>query len=403
MGGPALAVDAEPGWFFCGPLGDRALLATVLGRAVALQPGVLADQRAFWSPGQRCASLADAPGAQVDGWVAQGLGPDDVARLEYYLYGADWTVSDVGLSADVDLNADTGLGADIDLGADTDPGATAARAPVRAGSSVHAAEAWASRPDAALWATTLRLAAREYMDGYGHMAASDAASRYGVMLMRASATARAGAREVPATVRSAMTRDTVQTLDARRPYSLYFTIQEHDLRFPRFDGSISETVTRATFVDGDAITVLPYDPVRDRVLLVEQFRFGPYVRGERLPWMLEAVAGRIDPGEAPAAAAARELVEETGVSADRLIEIASYYPSSGAVTGYYFSYLALCDLPDSAAGLAGLESEAEDIRGHVMSFEAAMRLTQTGEAEAGPLILSMFWLENRRTTLRKDA
>jgi nudix-type nucleoside diphosphatase (YffH/AdpP family) len=389
MGGATLAVGDVPGWFFCGPLADRALLATVLGRAVALEQAGLADHRSTWPPGARCASLMHTPGAQVSGWLARDLCAEDVARLDYYLHGTGWTAHDVDLAADCDLAATAGR----------------ARAPVRADDSAVAADAdaLASRPDAPRWVAILRLAAREYMDGFGQMEASDAASRFGVMLMRASATARAAARDVPATVRSGLTRDSVQTHAARRPYSLYFTIQEHDLRFPRFDGSMSETVTRATFVDGDAITVLPYDPVRDRVMLVEQFRFGPYVRGERLPWMLEAVAGRIDPGESPAAAAARELAEETGVTAERLIEIASYYPSSGAVTGYYFSYVALCDLPDRAAGVAGLECEAEDIRSHVMGFDAAMRLVQTGEAEAGPLILSMFWLENRRATLRNGA
>ena len=63
-------------------------------------------------------------------------------------------------------------------------------------------------------------------------------------------------------------------------------------------------VTRAAFVSGDAVTVLPYDPLRDRVLVVEQFRAGPQARGDAQAWQMEAIAGRIDPGETPEASGA---------------------------------------------------------------------------------------------------
>ena len=71
-------------------------------------------------------------------------------------------------------------------------------------------------------------------------------------------------------------------------------------------GGHGDEVSRTAFVSGDAITVLPYDPVSDRVLLVEQFRAGPYARGDSQPWLLEALAGRIDGGESPEEAVLRE-------------------------------------------------------------------------------------------------
>ena len=148
------------------------------------------------------------------------------------------------------------------------------------------------------------------------------------------------------------------------------------------------------------MTVLPYDPVRDRVLLVEQFRAGPYARGDANPWQLEAIAGRIDPGEGPEEAARREAVEEAGLQLGALLPVAAYYPTPGAKTEYLYSYVALCDLPDGSAGVFGVASEAEDIRGHLLAFDALMALVASGEASNAPLILTALWLQRERARLR---
>lgn len=185
-----------------------------------------------------------------------------------------------------------------------------------------------------------------------------------------------------------------------QPYAAFFAVEEQTLRFRRFDGALSAPVHRAAFVSGDAVTVLPYDPVRDRVLLVEQFRFGPHVRGDANPWQLEAIAGRIDAGETPETAARREAQEEAGLGLTDLLPIAGYYPSPGAFGEYLYSYLALTDLPDSAAGHFGLAAEAEDIRAHLVSFADLMALCQSGEIANAPLLLSALWLSGQRAALR---
>ena len=76
----------------------------------------------------------------------------------------------------------------------------------------------------------------------------------------------------------------------RQVYKGFFSVEEYDLSYEKFDGSHSEIVTRGALVSSDAVIVLPYDPVSDRVLLVEQFRTGPYVNGDTNPWVLEPIA-----------------------------------------------------------------------------------------------------------------
>jgi nudix-type nucleoside diphosphatase (YffH/AdpP family) len=180
----------------------------------------------------------------------------------------------------------------------------------------------------------------------------------------------------------------------------FFAVNLHHLRHRRFDGRFSDPLTREVFVVGDAVTVLPYDPVRDRVLLIEQFRMGPFGRGDPLPWQLEAIAGRIDPGETPEAAARREAVEEAGLVLGALEKVAEYYPTPGAVAEYLYSYVALCDLPDGVAGVFGAEDEGEDIMGHLVSFDRLVEVMAAGEIGNAPLLLTVLWLQRERARLR---
>ncbi len=186
----------------------------------------------------------------------------------------------------------------------------------------------------------------------------------------------------------------------RQPFAGFFAVEEFDMVFRRFDGSLSQPVSREVFIGCDAVTVLPYDPLRDRVLVIEQVRTGPMARGDANPWQLEAVAGRIDAGETPEVAARREAVEEAGLHMGRLEFVAGYYPSTAAFSEYLFSYIGLCDLPDGVAGVFGAEEEAEDIRGVLLSFGELIAALAGGEIANAPLILTVLWLQRERGRLR---
>lgn len=216
--------------------------------------------------------------------------------------------------------------------------------------------------------------------------------------VRAASRLRGGAG--PTTLRKTALSGDVVTASLRQPYAKFFAMEEYDVAWRRFDGTMTPPATRAAFVSGDAVTVLPYDPQRDRVLLVEQFRAGPHARGDTQPWQLEAIAGRIDPGETPEQAARREAVEEAGLALGPLLPVAGYYPSPGILTEYLYSYVAITDLPDGAAGVFGLEAEQEDIRGHLISFDRLMGLVASGEIANAPLILTALWLARERPELR---
>lgn len=239
--------------------------------------------------------------------------------------------------------------------------------------------------------------ARLVMQAFGRLSAELVARRMPSLRVEAASRLRA-AVPVPRGLR--MGTGEVEADLPEPSHAGFFALNVHHLRHRRFDGAMSPLLQREVFVVGDAVTVLPYDPIRDRVLLVEQFRMGPLGRGDPLPWQLEAIAGRIDPGETPEDAARREAVEEAGLVLGALEKVAEYYPTPGAVAEYLYSYVALCDLPDGVAGVFGAAEEAEDIRGHLLSFDRLAEVLAAGEIGNAPLLLTVLWLQRERARLR---
>jgi nudix-type nucleoside diphosphatase (YffH/AdpP family) len=179
----------------------------------------------------------------------------------------------------------------------------------------------------------------------------------------------------------------------------FFAIEKHRLSHRRFDGAMSPLLDREVFATGDAVTLLPWDPARDAVLLIEQFRCGPYARRDPCPWQLEAVAGLCDRAESPEAAARREAREEAGLDLGRVALLARYYTSPGAHTEFITSFVGEADLA-GAGGVNGLAEEHEDIRSLVVPLDTALAAIDSGEISNAPLILSLMALARMRTALR---
>ncbi len=193
-----------------------------------------------------------------------------------------------------------------------------------------------------------------------------------------------------------------EILDRSEPYAHFFAVEDVRLRHRLYSGGWSEVLERAVFVSGDAVVVLPWDPVRDRVMLIDQFRVAPALRGDREPWLYEAVAGRIDQLEAPEDAARREAQEEAGVALGQLIPAPHHYASPGATAEMLYLYIGIADLPDGSEGLGGLEAEAEDIRSHLVERAELARMLRQGQIRNGPLLVLALWLQAEADRMRKE-
>jgi ADP-ribose pyrophosphatase len=363
--------------FFYGTLCHPPLLQVVLGREVQPHVAWLADHSAVAVSDGLFPMIIPQSGSNVQGLLVADLSEADLARLDFYEWG-------FVRQRQIVQTVEGAQPAQVYHCVTKDP---------VDGAPWSLAE-WQGRYGAMVTAT-----AADAMAFYGQKPAKDVMGRFGQMMVHGASRLRAAGPAPTRLRRQAQTED-VQVIARRQPYGGFFAIEEYELRHRRFDGGFSPELTRACFISGDAVTVLPYDPLRDRVLLIEQFRTAPFARGAREAWTLEAIAGRIDPGETAEAAARREAEEEAQLQLGELLSVAQYYPSPGAVAEYLYSFVALADLPDGVAGVFGLAGEAEDIKGHLIAFDELMALVASGEVNNAPLILTAYWLQRERPRLK---
>ena len=118
----------------------------------------------------------------------------------------------------------------------------------------------------------------------------------------------------------------VEVLERKALYQDYYRADKYCLRHEQFGGGMGRPIWREVMERGHAATVLPYDPVRDEVLLIEQFRIGAFTAGHH-PWTIEVVAGIVEEGEEPEQVVRREAMEEAGCTIQELEAINSTFPS----------------------------------------------------------------------------
>jgi len=183
-------------------------------------------------------------------------------------------------------------------------------------------------------------------------------------------------------------------------YQGHYQANRYRLRHSLFAGGVGQEITREVFERGHAVAVLPYDPRRDEVVLIEQFRIAPQLAGDD-PWMLEIVAGLIEPGEAVEDVARREAKEEAGLDLQQLLEIARFYTSPGAITEHVTLYCGLVDASE-ADGIHGVEAEGEDIRVRRLAFAEVPALFAGGLLKNTPILIALQWLLLHRDRLRGE-
>ena len=229
----------------------------------------------------------------------------------------------------------------------------------------------------------------------------EVAGLLGPAAFRARARVRGAASRAPRGLRSGLSVADVEPVSRGLGYARFFAVEDHVLRHRRFDGAMSAPVTRSVLTSGDAVSVLPFDPVRGSVLLIEQFRAGPYARRDPYPWALEAVAGRCDGMEPPTETARREAREEAGLDLGRLERIAGFYPTPGIAAEFITAFIGEADL-GAGGGVHGLAAEDEDIRTMVVPLARAFAALASGEVSNAPLIVSLLWLERHHERLATE-
>lgn len=362
--------------FFFGTLRHMPLLEIVLGRVIGT------DQiRQATLPGYEVRAVTEGPfpalvaveGQQAQGLAVDGLSDSDVERLNFYEGGFAY-----------DLRV-------LRLGDGSEAQVYMAAEGVCTPAALWDLEVWTAQ-----WGDMSCHAAREVMGYFGARDSAQVAAMF--PQIRARAWSRTLGERQPA---GQGARKATVTLEREaRVYAGYLAVDEVTLRHQRFDGTMSPALERSYLVAADAALVLPYDPVRDRVLLIEQIRVGPLGRRDPNLWLLEPIAGAVDAGETPEDAARREAQEEANLTLTALEPVARTYASPGSSTEFYHMFVGLADLPDDITGIGGLGHESEDIRSHLVSFDRFMEMADAQRLSNAPVVLLAYWLAFHRKRLR---
>jgi ADP-ribose diphosphatase len=181
-------------------------------------------------------------------------------------------------------------------------------------------------------------------------------------------------------------------------YQGVFRMIRYSLRHRLFSGGWSEVFDREILERYSAIAVLPYDPLLDRVILIEQFRPGS-LADPNSPWLIEIPAGIISKQEKPEELAFREATEETGCELTQLKPICETYVSAGGSNEYLHLFCGKVDARH-VDGIHGLKNEHEDIRVINLPAEDAFKAVEDLKIKTTPALIALFWLQLNRKHLQ---
>jgi ADP-ribose pyrophosphatase len=182
-------------------------------------------------------------------------------------------------------------------------------------------------------------------------------------------------------------------------YDGFFQIKRLTLRHRAFAGGWSDVMQRELCMRRPVGAVLPYDPIRDEVVLIQQFRVGAL--SQQNPWLIELVAGITEPDESVEAMIHREAQEEAGIQLLELVKLYQYWTSPGGSCENLTLYCGRVDATH-AGGIHGLAEEHEDIKVITMPTQTAIDAIQSGVINNAATIIALQWLALNKATIFKS-
>jgi len=191
---------------------------------------------------------------------------------------------------------------------------------------------------------------------------------------------------------SQFTVSDIEVLSKDNKFDGFFQINKYCFKHRLFAGGWSGIIEREVFERGNAAGLLPYDPITDEVVLIEQLRI-PAIESMQHPWLFEIVAGIVDKEhENSKDVAKREAHEEAGLEVARCDFMLNFLSSPGGTTESTDLFVGEIDA-GLATGIHGLDEEGEDIRVHVVSRNQAYEMVVNGQINNATTIIALQWLQ----------
>ena len=178
-------------------------------------------------------------------------------------------------------------------------------------------------------------------------------------------------------------------INKKKLYSGFFGLTKYEFIHQKHDGNWTNKVEREVFSGAHVSTLLPYDPEKKEIILIQQFRAGVLSRYDD-DYLYEIVAGIIDENEEPEATAKRECLEETGCEVNKITPIQSYFPAPGSSESYYHLFLGEVN-SFSGKRFMGLKSENEDILVKSFKIDHVRKMLKEKVIKNGLTLIALQW------------
>jgi ADP-ribose pyrophosphatase len=175
----------------------------------------------------------------------------------------------------------------------------------------------------------------------------------------------------------------------KKLYDGFFKLNEINFDHKKHNKEWNLGVTRELFSGAHVSGLLPFDPIKKKILLLKQFRAGVLKEGFH-PIITEIVAGIIDKGESPKEAAIRECKEETNCDVKKITDIFSFFPAPGSSESYYHLFLGEIESFEGER-IFGQEDENEDILAKCYDIIEVKKLLNEGKIINGLTLIALQW------------
>ncbi|HCM6910043.1 TPA: GDP-mannose pyrophosphatase NudK [Klebsiella aerogenes] len=170
----------------------------------------------------------------------------------------------------------------------------------------------------------------------------------------------------------------------------YFQLRNMTYELTRRDGSVVRH-KREVYDRGNGATVLLYNPNKQSVVLVRQFRVATWVNGNPDGMLIETCAGLLD-NDAPEVCIRKEAIEETGYQVGEARKVFELYMSPGGVTELIHFFIAEYSEAQRANRGGGVDDE--DIEVLELPFVRALEMVASGEIQDGKAVILLQYLQN---------
>ena len=178
-------------------------------------------------------------------------------------------------------------------------------------------------------------------------------------------------------------------INKKNLYKGFFQMNELSFIHQKYDGTWSNEIKREVFSGAQVATLLPYDPIKKAIVLIQQFRAGIIFRHDE-SYLYEIVAGIIDENEKPEQTALRECFEETGCKVKKIIPVQSYFPAPGSSESFYHLYLGEIE-SFNGSRIKGLENENEDILVSSFKVDKVKKMLDNNAILNGLTLIALQW------------